>query len=399
MSERAHIHDSKGRRIPLLDGHGNLSAEAMALYVADALNAEDRAAVDSVADADEMTREALDGLTPVPVNHRAAFTDLNSKVAERTGTMTVVHSAKQELPWMRIAAGLALLLAGAGISYLVMNWPSGNEMASGDLQETSAALPPMEPAQESEAVEMPVFEDSTMTADEDAVGLSDELAVAVQEPVAVVKKAETPKEEQTSKVEERPKTKERPKDEPRPVAESKPTPGAATPVESGQQAAAASEQVADADRDVAAAKSVAALAPEPVSTDGSASRRAAKRELQAAAQAENEERKAEPQRPMPYDRADSPPRFPGGDIELLKFISRNRNYPENLKNDGVTGAVYVNFVIEADGKVSNVKVAQGQHELLDNDAMRVIRAMPRWSPGEHQGKSVRTTRTVIVRYE
>ncbi len=406
MSERTFILDPKGHRIPLLDGHGNLTAEAMALYVGDDLSAEDRTAVDAVAALDEMTRDALDGLKATAVNHRAAFTSLNAEIAERTGTETVVHTLQREIPWMRIAAGLALMICAGGITYLVSQWVGKEQMASNDTLEAPLAVEemnevPMEEAEDTPAEE-PMEPVTTAVAD---VPPPPEPAAPVarpeEKPLADLKKKEAapePKAEQ----------KKAPAPETKPKA-SQPIAAAGTTKDasSNGDAPAAAARKADEQPSVATAagaetaKKAEPTKPMPSTLDGTtAARQAAKRELQSLAQTDAEnEVKSQSEKPLPFDRAENPPKFPGGDAEMIKFITKNKNFPPALSADEVSGAVYVNFVIEKDGRVSNAKVVQGAHPFLDEDATRVIRAMPKWTPGEIGGEKVRTTRTVIVKYE
>lgn len=406
MSEQAHILDPKGRKIPLLDRQGNLSAEAMALYVADGLSATDRDSVDAIAAQDEMTREALDGLLTMAVNHRAAFTSLNSEIAERTGIATVVHTMQREIPWMRIAAGVALLLTIGGITFFASQWMGREQMA---VNETPVL--PSEP--EIESVEQPaeVFAADSLLMDAEVAEVAEEESLTSAVPVA---NEPTPAKPEEKKAEEKKKEEKKATEVPKPEAKPKveqPTLAANNKKDdvSDNDAIAKTKEntpkTATGDsknEDEAARKAVMPSTLDETTT----SRQAAKRELQAAAQAEAagaevvEQRSAEaPEKPMPFDRADNPPRFPGGDLEMLRFIDRNKNYPETLKNEGVSGAVYVNFVVGKDGKVENVRVVQNVNSTLDEDAMRIVRAMPKWNPAEHAGKNVPTTRTVIVRYE
>lgn len=390
MSERHDILDPKGKRIPLLDRQGNLSAEAMALYVSDSLSTADRAAVDAIAAHDGMTREALDGLLTVAVDHRAAFTSLNAEIAGRTGIATVVHTRQREIPWMRIAAGVALLLGISGITYLASQWLGNREQMA--VNET----PPLTEAEQPTSLETPA--ETETTASEEAM-TEETVDGNIMEPVKPAPPKAEEKQTEEKKVEEKKADQKKEKAmETSPVADALKADNApkdsATAKKQEEAPALADNEAKDSDTDSEPAM--------PASLDGvTTSRQAAKRELQATAQAEAEDISAKESetKAMPFDRADTPPRFPGGDLEMLRFISRNRNYPEPLRNEGVSGAVYVSFTIGQDGRVGNVRVAQGIHATLDGDAMRVIRAMPRWTPAEHGGKKVTTTRTVIVRYE
>lgn len=75
------------------------------------------------------------------------------------------------------------------------------------------------------------------------------------------------------------------------------------------------------------------------------------------------------------------PQFPGGDGALLDYIKKNLRYPIEAKNKGVQGRVIVRFCIETDGSISDVKVVKSVDSLLNNEAVRIVKSMPRWKPG------------------
>jgi TonB family protein len=80
------------------------------------------------------------------------------------------------------------------------------------------------------------------------------------------------------------------------------------------------------------------------------------------------------------------PEFNGGMEALVNFLSENLKYPEKAKADNVSGKVYVSFVISKSGKVKDAKVIRGVSTEIDNEALRVIKAMPDWTPGTKDGK-------------
>lgn len=92
------------------------------------------------------------------------------------------------------------------------------------------------------------------------------------------------------------------------------------------------------------------------------------------------------------------PSFPGGQDKMMAFISKNVLYPELAREMGIEGTVYLRFVVEADGRITSIKVMRGVHKLLDDEAMRVIKAMPQWEPGTQRGKAVRTQMTIPVKF-
>ena len=92
------------------------------------------------------------------------------------------------------------------------------------------------------------------------------------------------------------------------------------------------------------------------------------------------------------------PSFPGGDIARIKFLQQNIDYPTMARESGIQGTVYVTFVVEPDGKVSNVQILRGIGGGCDEEAVRVIKAMPRWRPGKQRGKPVRVQFNMPIKF-
>lgn len=97
-----------------------------------------------------------------------------------------------------------------------------------------------------------------------------------------------------------------------------------------------------------------------------------------------------------YTWAEEMPKFPGGDIELLKFFSENIVYPEIAKRAGVEGKVILSFVVDQKGKVSDIKVLKGIGAGCDEEAIRVLKIMPDWKPGKQNGTPVMTKLDIPV---
>lgn len=91
------------------------------------------------------------------------------------------------------------------------------------------------------------------------------------------------------------------------------------------------------------------------------------------------------------------PQFPGGSVQ--KWISKNVKYPMIAQENNIQGKVFVQFVIEKDGSVSDVKVARSVDPSLDKEAIRVVKAMPKWKPGKQRGKPVRVSYTVPINFQ
>jgi TonB family protein len=92
------------------------------------------------------------------------------------------------------------------------------------------------------------------------------------------------------------------------------------------------------------------------------------------------------------------PTYPGGDDARIAFMVQNLKYPEQAKKNGVQGKVFVTFVVEADGSITQVKVLRGVGGGCDEEAVRVIKLMPKWNPGMQDGKAVRTQFNIPINF-
>ena len=92
---------------------------------------------------------------------------------------------------------------------------------------------------------------------------------------------------------------------------------------------------------------------------------------------------------MEYDKAKYPPEYPGGNEGLSKFLSDNIKYPKSAEKNGIQGTVVLQFIVEKSGAISNVKVLRSVDKALDNEAVRVVKTMPKWIPGKQSLVPVR----------
>ena len=102
------------------------------------------------------------------------------------------------------------------------------------------------------------------------------------------------------------------------------------------------------------------------------------------------------QRSDVYMFVDQMPEFPGGEAKLMEFISKNIHYPQAAREKGIQGRVFIGFIIEKDGSVSNVRNLRSVDSELDAEAMRVIESMPRWKPGMLNGDTVRVSYQIPI---
>ena len=93
-----------------------------------------------------------------------------------------------------------------------------------------------------------------------------------------------------------------------------------------------------------------------------------------------------------YDVAEVMPQFPGGEMAMNRWIAENIRIPEQAFSEGAGGSVMVSFIVTVTGKLDGVTVLRPIHPLLDAEAIRLVKTMPKWTPGEQKGK------TVAVRY-
>ena len=92
------------------------------------------------------------------------------------------------------------------------------------------------------------------------------------------------------------------------------------------------------------------------------------------------------------------PEFPGGDVALMKYIKENINYPEICKKEHITGKVYVQFIVNKSGSVSNVKIVRGVDKNLDAEAVRVVESLPKYKPARQRGEPVSVMFTIPITF-
>lgn len=86
---------------------------------------------------------------------------------------------------------------------------------------------------------------------------------------------------------------------------------------------------------------------------------------------------------------DDMPEFPGGDYAMQKYIAQNVKYPMLAVENGIQGKVYIRFVVDKEGNIDNIEVVKSVHSSIDKEAVRVVKNMPKWKPGNLNGKPVK----------
>lgn len=92
------------------------------------------------------------------------------------------------------------------------------------------------------------------------------------------------------------------------------------------------------------------------------------------------------------------PHFPGGEAALMKYLGTHIQYPDLAKESGIQGTVFINFVVEPNGHIDHVKVLRGIGGGCDQEAVKVVKNMPKWVPGKQRGKPVRVSFNLPVKF-
>jgi periplasmic protein TonB len=93
------------------------------------------------------------------------------------------------------------------------------------------------------------------------------------------------------------------------------------------------------------------------------------------------------------------PIFPGGDSELIKFVAENTKYPIPSQEQGIEGTVYIRFVVTKTGEIGNAVVMRQMDPLLDEEALRVVKTLPKWTPGKNNGNPVNVWFIIPVKFK
>lgn len=102
---------------------------------------------------------------------------------------------------------------------------------------------------------------------------------------------------------------------------------------------------------------------------------------------------------MIYQIVEKAASFPGGKTALREFISKNVQYPVTALDEGISGIVIVSFVITKEGEIKNIEIKRSIRQDLDEEAIRIVKSMPKWIPAEHHGKKVNSKFTIPVSFK
>ncbi|MCF8278283.1 MAG: TonB family protein [Flavobacteriales bacterium] len=427
MSEMIYIKDDFGNQIPLLDNHGNLSMHVVMLYTEDKLAEADRKAVDDFAATDEMSRDALDGYA---VSSNASKTrhhlgTLNEEIQKISGAEAVSVSYpknESQFDYRKLAAAIALLIVVGGGTFYLSRYLGKDELASNDEEVTETVIETVAEEAEnaeriSETTEDAVVVETSLSDSEDQGG-STRSANAVQEQ-AVPEKAK--QEDRKPKETENPKKEEKKLDQVAQASAPSPKSKEVKPIaESDSELAAVNEPRSNSDKakDLQKAPQQGAVA-----ATGTAEKADSKLSLQQELEMAMEQGRLEAERAMQereqqarsmeierkasvsksedetaYTKS-SVAKYSGGDIAMYKFIEKKKNYTEAMRAQNLRGSVTVIFDIEPDGRVANARIKSGENGILNEDALRVVRSMPKWKAATDQlGADIKSSRSVVITY-
>lgn len=102
---------------------------------------------------------------------------------------------------------------------------------------------------------------------------------------------------------------------------------------------------------------------------------------------------------IPYCSYQEQAQFVGGMPSLFEFLSKEIKYPKKARKDGVEGTIYVGFIVEKDGSISNIVLKRGVEKSLNEEAMKVVKAMPKWKAGKFEGELVRSEFTLPIKFK
>lgn len=96
---------------------------------------------------------------------------------------------------------------------------------------------------------------------------------------------------------------------------------------------------------------------------------------------------------------ESLPQYPGGPVEFMKWLTATLKYPDQALRSKIQGKVMISFIVNTDGSLSDIKIVKNAHKLLDAEALRVARMMPKWEPGKDKGKPCRSMIAIPIVFE
>ncbi|MCB9190437.1 MAG: TonB family protein [Flavobacteriales bacterium] len=428
MSESKYIHDDFGNQIPLLDAYGNLSMQVIMLYTEDKLTGEDRKIVDAFVATDEMSKDALEGyaLTQNASKTRFAVGELNAGIQKRSGAKavsTLVPAQEEKFDYRKLAAAIALLVVlGGGTFYLSTLFTtdelavntekevdtseeSANTTRQDQLQQTTIITDsvPLEDTEKDKTIVDEVNELRTEPLERKPLAKGTVTEVAEKKVIELEPELEIAEAEEIATLEDN--DARAAADDSKNITTSTLAGNGVVENQKDDLASGATAEYNMYDTESAAedkmqkeAAELAEMKAEEIAEQRKAESSAMAKAKQAESERKEREMSAMMESSTPVQASNSVATFPGGEIKMYRFIERKKNYTEAMQNQGLEGTVTVSFDIESDGRVSNVRLKKGVNGILDEDAIRVVRSMPKWDPAIENGIAVKSSKSVVVKY-
>lgn len=347
----------------MFNAAGNLTLEAMQRYLEGSLGPGQVKAVEEHLDKNEFDREALDGLRKFP---QARVTASVGRLNRRIGNHGAERRKISFWPYYGIAASVVLIAGIIGIL---------NFMDGGEPEGLSQAITPEK--QERKAEQKAASEKDSVEAE--ARPNTYKLVPPEGEPTEPANVTEIV----TVELDVATDISELSQDE-------------ALPENSGGRPVIAMEDVVEAeleDRPSSKGEVAEVVIAEEVEVKITEVETAPVLSRQAAARSEDESVEGEV-----FMVVEQMPSFPGGDSAFADYFLRNLAYPEAARESGIQGTVYVSFIVKEDGSITNAEVLRGLGHGIDEEALKLIRQMPRWSPAMQRGKPVKVQMNLPLKF-
>jgi TonB family protein len=386
---------------PLFDRSGNLTPDAMKRYLSGILSPAESKAVEAHLESSPFDREALEGLRKHPaMNVGQVVAGLDAKIRQAA----LQKAAASPKPVIRryywaAAAGLVGLVGLTVLLVFMFRAPSSQQFAVGSSQSAvdsqQSAVSSQEPVATTQEEATALNKSSVDSRQSTVTGEAQKpVATTKEEATALKKPAEpvaTTQEEATelhkSSVDSR---------------QSTVTGEAQKPVATTKEEATALKKptvdnqivggIAVADEAKIATDDVSAQEPETAEMIAFEMASNSPQDTIKRANANSAEKKE------PFLVVEQMPEFPGGEEKLYKYLQKNIQYPDSAKVKGIQGTVYVRFIVDDQGKISEVTLLRGIGGGCDEEAMRVVKLMPDWIPGKQNGKAIPVYFTLPIKF-
>jgi len=418
MSEMIYIQDDFGNQIPMLDAYGNFSVHVIMLYAEDKLSEADRKTVNAYAATDEMAKDALEGFarTSNPSKTRFHLGQLNADIQKRSGApvVTAIPKENSDFDYRKLAAAIAVLIVIGGATFFGSQYFSKKEMADNAMSDTVSEEDSSSEDERESLIEQPLEETGRLIEKKpaelsdsevqniEAESSSEKLKQstdtrntdkAEQAEVSTAKAKETQAEKAQTLAGQKVNSESKPSEKEIALADAvkgnsstkKDTQGGAvtSTVATNKAPQPKLEQAADE----------AGYADKVAMTGAQQNRLAAEQSRKSSAANDRQAREQ-----AASDQSGSAT-YPGGDISMYKFIEKKKIYSDVMLAQNLQGSITVSFEIELDGRVSNAQVKSGGNGLLNEDALRVVRSMPKWKPAQDAtGQSIKSSKTIVIKY-